>query len=136
MLSQMYTSGQGLPDSKPNLKLAFELTIKAASEGEKVAQHNAGQLYLGQYEKDPKSNKDSILFGIEFYKMAAEQGFIPSNVALGMIYEKGIGLVKPNSILAQFYYQSAVSLYPASDRKGDDYSYFTDAQQGLLRLSS
>ena len=141
LLSQFYTTGYGSENGKPEKEKAFDLTKIAAEEGGPIAQHNLAQMYIEKIEKQsqlsekPKKTNgiiNDILFAIEYYKMAAEQKFTPSLVALGMIYESGYptGNIASDKFLAKRYYEKAT----ASFSRKEFASYVSDAKAGLQRL--
>ena len=78
-LSQFYINNTDLESRQ----ICVDLLTRAASHGIPIAQHNLAALYLQDAEIPGKN----VEFGIEYYKMAAAQGFQDS---IKFLAENGI----------------------------------------------
>lgn len=91
-----YEQGHVVPQ---NTEKAEELYLKSAAMGCAAAMYNLGLLY---------NTKESFVKALEYFKSAAEHGFVKSYFWLGYFYENGLG-VEQNYENAVLYYEKAVN---------------------------
>lgn len=70
---------------------AFELYEAASSKGLSVAQYNLGSLYMDGIDTESFKLPKNPKFAIEYWKMAAEQGFDLACINLATYYFRGDG---------------------------------------------
>ncbi|MFT3741178.1 MAG: tetratricopeptide repeat protein [Gammaproteobacteria bacterium] len=97
-LGILYELGQHV---KQDLKMSLQCYELAADEGNPFAKYNLARLY--QYNEYP-CNPQKI---VSLYQSAARQGFAWASFALALIYEKGLGEMKPNLGESVKYYKEA-----------------------------
>lgn len=94
-------------DQKSNLLKQFQCYLKAADGGLSVAQHNVACIYLQGLNVDGVQVVEKEVWkALEYFKLAAEQGFVPSCVNLGKMYFEGT-FVDCDLDLAEGYFKRA-----------------------------
>jgi TPR repeat protein len=129
-LSEYYITGVGL-DSGIDRQKAFDLLQESATAGVAIAQHNIASMY---FDNDPIP-KQNITFAIEYFKMAAEQKYVPSCFTLATLCEKGLQVCKENVpkdlLLAREFYQRVLK-YGNSKDHGE---YIRNSEAALEKLN-
>jgi TPR repeat protein len=86
--------------------VVYELIEKAAKRGNVVAQYSLGFMNYPLYAGRLGPRKGNLQEALVWYRRAAEQGDVDSEVALGVAYEGGIG-VPQNYVEAHKWYNLA-----------------------------
>ena len=117
----MYESGRGVPTDYGE---AMEWYLKAANQGNALAQHNIGSLYFngyGVYKVDKTV--------VEWYMKSASQGLPLAQNSLGAMYVKGFGVKKdPNKGLEWILKAAEQGLKGAQENAFS--IYHSEAKQG------
>jgi len=104
----MYDTGQGVPQDYAETTKWF---LKAAEQGEAVAQYNLGVMY-----DTGKGVPQDYAEARKWYLKAAEQGYISAQNNLGVMYEYGQG-VPQDYVTAHLWFNLAASRAAGGDRK-------------------
>ena len=114
-LGIMYAQGQGVSKSYETAAKWYRL---AAEQGSPFAQHNLGKLYVDghlgwkirdDYEYDSSSSDSpNYEMAAKWYKLAAEQGFAPSQQNLAAMYAFGKGVPKNYTTAFMWAYASSM----------------------------
>ena len=114
LLTMFLLPGCGQDDNQPTsegtTKTQADL-IKAAEQGDAVAQFNLGVMYYGG-EGVPQDYEEAL----RWYKLAAEQGYAVAQGNLGSSYSKGEGVTQ-DYVLAHMWYNLATSQLSGEDRE-------------------
>jgi TPR repeat protein len=84
-------------------KDGFELCLKAAKEGDFIAQFTIGILLVNH----PEASQEFISQGIIWLQASAEQGCVHALVELGMIHRKGRLVEKDDSLAFHYFGEAA-----------------------------
>jgi TPR repeat protein len=97
-----------LRDNPSNREKALELLLISATAGIPIAQHNLASLYLDTDDIPPQN----VGFAIEYWKMAAEQNYIPSQFMLAQLSFNGFRTDKeeiPKDMnMARYFFEKVV----------------------------
>lgn len=84
----------------------------AAEQGNPIAEYNLGRMYyFGNYNTSIEYKP-----AIYWFKKSAEQGYAPSELLLGMMYESGLGTTKD--------YEKSIYWYTKSANQGNSYAEY------------
>lgn len=119
-LGVAYATGRGIDE---NITKAVKLWRSAAEQGNAQAQYYLGVTYG---KEDPRS--------FEWFHLAAEQGVVKAQTAVGEAYENGIGVTKNESEAAEWYQKAAdQGDAEAQLRLGDAYYYGAGVYKDLAK---
>ena len=98
--------------------IIYELVEKVAKSGFAVAQFSLGVMYYPIGDPSFDATKGNPAEALVWYRRAAEQGNVNAEIALGMAYAEGIGVVQDN-IEADKWYNIAASQAKSADELAD-----------------
>ncbi|KAJ3343953.1 hypothetical protein HDU93_005236 [Gonapodya sp. JEL0774] len=107
----MWMDGKGTPDGTKDPAKGLEYIKQAAARGLPVAQHNLAIVHFTGLKDAAGSTilEVSIPTAVEYFKMAAEGKFQPSQINLAKLYLAGEHLPQ-SSVIARKYLSEAVAL--------------------------
>lgn len=110
LVGDMYANGDGVPK---NLKEALKWYQLAAEQGNAKAQTTLGSMYhLGTFIEDPKLPPTPPRFNLvpqdykeaaRWYRLAAEQGYLPAELNLAAMYNAGQGVSQNDKESLKWY---------------------------------
>jgi uncharacterized protein len=102
--------------------IIYELVEKVAKSGFAVAQFSLGVMYYPIGDPSFDATKGNPAKALVWYRRAAQQGNFDSEIALGMAYSEGIGVVQDN-IEADKWYNIAASQAKSADELANIATY-------------
>lgn len=109
-------TGLGM-DGKGSKKIAWELFVKAGQKGNAWSQNHVGEVLLNGDSLRLNIDKDEKT-ALEWFKVAAEQGYALAQFNLAECYAKGKGVEENDEEAVKWYLKAAEPRY--SDSFGDD----------------
>ena len=110
LFGDMYANGDGVPK---DLKVALKWYQLAAKQGNAKAQTTMGLAYhLGTFNEDPKLPPTPTRFNLvpqdykeaaKWYRLAAEQRYLPAELHLAAMYNSGQGVPQNNKESLKWY---------------------------------
>lgn len=97
-MGYLYFNGFGV---EKNLKTAMDHFLKAANRNLAYAQHMVG--WFNEHGKEEKNYSEAF----KWYRKAAEQGYVDSQLALGNMYDNGRGIGENDQEAAMWYRKAA-----------------------------
>jgi TPR repeat protein len=98
--------------------IIYELVEKVAKSGFAVAQFSLGVMYYPIGDPSFDATKGNLAQALVWYRRAAEQGDVDAQIALGLAYAQGIGVVQ-DYIEADKWFNIAASRADSADELAD-----------------